>query len=216
MNTSAPHIFFSFCLLFLAYLLPQSTIMAQADDPVIILSGVAVSGDDALGIPGVHVIVKHEGVGTSTNDAGLFQITVLPGDTITFSHISYQEQTFIVPDTDEQALSILIDMQTDSRVLPMVEIFPFPSEEVFKEAFLALDLTDKREENMKKNLDPQRIARMAESMGMDGAANHRYYMDSRINQVHNRHFAPTLSLLNPFAWAEFIKSIKRGDLKKRD
>jgi hypothetical protein len=32
----------------------------------------------------------------------------------------------------------------------------------------------------------------------------------------NRNFAPTLQLLNPFAWAQFIKQVKRGDLKKKD
>ena len=196
-------------------LLSAEQAQAQADDPVIILSGVIVSGDEAYGIPGVHVYVKEAGIGTSSNDAGLFRVPVVPGDTVTFSHIAYETQKFVVPETDEQALSILIDLDTDSKLLPMVEVFPFPSEEVFKEAFLALDLSDRREENMKKNLSPEKIERMSRSMGMGASSNHRNYMRSRVNQVHNQFFAPTLSLLNPFAWAEFIESVKNGDLKKK-
>jgi hypothetical protein len=195
-------------------LFPQQA-RAQADDPVILVAGVIVSGDSAYGIPGVHVFIREAGVGTVSNGAGLFRITAMPGDTITFSHVAYQTQRFVVPASDEQSISVLIDLKTDSRLLPMVEVFPFPSEEVFKEAFLALDLSDKREENMRKNLNQEAMARMVRETGMDGGGNHRYYMQNQVNQVHNQFFAPTLSLLNPFAWSEFIKSVKRGDLKKK-
>jgi hypothetical protein len=40
-------------------------------------------------------------------------------------------------------------------------------------------------------------------------------MNTSINTMANRNFATTLPLLNPFAWAQFIQSIKRGDLKKK-
>lgn len=205
-----------FWVLFISISLFSQASYAQADDPVIVLSGVVVSGEDSYGIPGVHVYVKEAGIGTSSNGAGLFRIHVVPGDTVVFSHITYKTQKFIVPNTDEQALSILIDLATESTLLPMVEVFPFPSEEVFKEAFLALDLKDQREENMRENLSPERIARMASQMGMSAGANHRNFMNNQVNQVHNQFFAPTLSLLNPFAWSEFIKSIKRGDFKRKD
>ena len=190
--------------------------IAQGQDKVIQLSGLVVSGDDSYGIPGVHVYIPKAQIGTVSNSAGLFRISAMPGDTIIFSHIAYQKQTLVIPeDNVEMAMTVLIDLQTESTMMPMIEIFPYPTEEVFKEAFLALDLSDKREENMRNNVGSETIAKMAEQTGMSASANHRYFMNQQINQLHNRYFQPTLSLTNPFAWAQFIKSVKNGDLKKK-
>jgi CarboxypepD_reg-like domain len=188
---------------------------AQAADPVVLLSGIIVSGDSAYGIAGVHVYVRKASVGTISNGAGLFRLSVVPGDTIEFSHIAYHKQRFVVPPTEELAMSVLIDLKSDNVMLPVVEIFPYPTEEIFKEAFLALDLTDKREENMQKTMNKEAMDRMVKNIGMDGGGNHRYYMEQQVNQVHNQFFAPTFSLLDPFAWSKFIQSVKRGDLKKK-
>ena len=204
-------------LLFIGFLLTQSHLTnAQGKDKVIYLSGVIISGDSSYGVPGVHVYIPAAGVGTVSNTAGLFRIRALPGDTVVFSHIAYQEQTLVIPKDDyEMAMTVLIDMQTDDKLLPMVTIFPYPSEEVFKEAFLALDLQTQAEKNMRKNLSSERIAEMAKQLEMDGSGNHRFYMDQQANYLHNRYFMPTLSLTDPFAWSRFIKSVKNGDLKKK-
>lgn len=204
-------------LLLIGLLFTQKTeLKAQGKDKVIYLSGVIISGDSSYGIPGVHVYIAEAGVGTVSNDAGLFRIRALPGDTVVFSHIAYQTQNLVVPVDDyEMAMTVLIDMQTDAKELPMVTIFPFPSEEVFKEAFLALDVQSQAEKNMRKNLSSERIAEMAKQMGMDGSSNHTYYMNQQANYLHNQYFMPTLSLTDPFAWSRFIKSVKNGDLKKK-
>ena len=178
---------------------------AQGKEKVITLSGIIVSGDSSYGIMGVHVFIPNASLGTVSNQAGLFRISAMPGDTIVFSHIAYAKQTLVIPEENYQlTMSVLIDMETDNKMLPVIEIFPYPTEEVFKEAFLALDLTDKREENMRKNLSSEKIARMASYTGMSGAGNHRWFMDQQVNQLHNRYFNPTLSLTDPFAWARFI------------
>jgi len=197
-------------------LLNASSANAQGKERVITISGLVVSGDSAYGIMGVHVYIPNASVGTITNQAGLFRISAIPGDTIIFSHIAYEKQKLVVPEEDYQiSMSVLIDMETENTLLPVIEVFPYPTEEIFKEAFLALDLSDKRENNMRKNLNSERIALMANQTGMSAYSNHRWFMDQQVNQLHNRYFNPTLSLTNPFAWARFIKSVKNGDLKKK-
>ncbi|MGB0523178.1 MAG: carboxypeptidase-like regulatory domain-containing protein [Flammeovirgaceae bacterium] len=194
----------------------QTDLHAQGKDKVIYLSGLIISGDSSYGIPGVHIYIEEAGVGTVSNSAGLFRIRALPGDTITFSHIAYATQTMVVPVDDyEMAMTVMIDMEADDKLLPMVTIFPYPSEDVFKEAFLALDLETVQEKNMRRNLSSEKIAEMAKQIAMDGGSNHRVYMNQQVNYLHNRYFMPTLSLTDPFAWARFIKSVKNGDFKKK-
>ena len=204
-------------LLLIAFFFTQTPeIHAQGKDKVIYLSGLISSGDSSYGIPGVHIYIPKAGIGTVSNSAGLFRIRALPGDTVVFSHIAYQKQTLVVPVDDyEMAMTVLVDMQTDEKLLPMVTIFPYPSEEVFKEAFLALDVETQQEKNMRKNLSSERITEMAKDLEMDGGGNHRFYMNQQANYLHNQYFMPTLSLTDPFAWSKFIKSVKNGDLKKK-
>lgn len=216
-NTFQRYQWVTIVLLLIAFFSTQSSqLQAQGKEKVIYLSGLISSGDSSYGVPGVHIYIPEAGIGTVSNSAGLFRIRALPGDTVIFSHIAYQKQTLVVPIDDyEMAMTVLIDMQTDEKLLPMVTIFPYPSEDVFKEAFLALDVETQQEKNMRKNLNSERITEMAKEIDMDGSSNHRFYMNQQGNYLHNQYFMPTLSLTDPFAWSRFIKSVKNGDLKKK-
>lgn len=100
-------------------------------------------------------------------------------------------------------------------MLPIVEVFPYPTEEIFKEAFLALKLEDEEQlENIKKNLNQQLMMRASANVRYDGAMNSRYYLDQQAMAIGNENMLPTVQLLNPFAWARFIKSVKQGDLRR--
>ncbi|MEM1136158.1 MAG: carboxypeptidase-like regulatory domain-containing protein [Bacteroidota bacterium] len=204
-------------LVVMCSLLAQSKLKAQGDPAVIQMSGIIVDGDSSYGVPGVHVYIPSAKVGTISNQVGLFSLPTMAGDTIVFSAVGYKKQRFIVPRKNDKGFTVLIDLQTDTTFLPIVEVFPYPTEELFKEAFLALELpVDQRKKNMEKNLNQQALNRMAAALPMDGGSNHRYYMNQNANNITNRFFAPSFSILNPFAWGEFIKSVKRGDLKKKD
>lgn len=197
-------------------LLPSRQAAAQGVPDIVNLSGIIVDGDSAYGVPGVHVIIKNANTGTVSNGVGFFSLPVIEGDTVTFSSVGFKKQQMIIPEIEGRGLSVLIDLQTDTTFLPVIEVFPYPTEEIFKEAFLALRLPDQHMENVARNLDPRQLQRMAAAMPMDGSSNHRLYMNQQANRISNQFFAPTFSILNPFAWAEFIRSVKRGDLKKKD
>ncbi len=187
---------------------------AQGKQQYIVLSGIIVDGDSAYGIAGVHVYIEQAKVGTVSNQLGYFSMPAQVGDTVVFSAVSYKKHKIIVPKRDDAAISLLVNLQNDTTILPVVEIFPYPTIEIFEEAFLALELPN-AEKKLEENLNKDLLYRMSLEVGMGGAANHRYFMDQQINHVSNKYFNPTYSFLNPFAWAQFIKSLKKNKNKKK-
>jgi hypothetical protein len=204
-------------LLPLLLILVPSTLSAQNQKEVIQFSGVVVDEDStSTGLFGVHVYVPAAGRGTVTNQYGYFSLPVLEGDSVVLSAVGYQKQHFIVPGDQGDSFTILVEMVVDTTVLSTVEIFPYPTEELFKEAVLALNLPvdDKTQED---NLGQEVLARMAQSMPMDASQNYKYYMNQQFYELHNTYSQQRFNnpLLNPINWASFIKSLRRGDLKQK-
>jgi hypothetical protein len=204
-------------LLPLLLILVPSTLSAQNQKEVIQFSGVVVDEDStSTGLFGGHVYVPAAGRGTVTNQYGYFSLPVLEGDSVVLSAVGYQKQHFIVPGDQGDSFTILVEMVVDTTVLSTVEIFPYPTEELFKEAVLALNLPvdDKTQED---NLGQEVLARMAQSMPMDASQNYKYYMNQQFYELHNTYSQQRFNnpLLNPINWASFIKSLRRGDIKQK-
>ncbi|HRW99807.1 MAG TPA: carboxypeptidase-like regulatory domain-containing protein, partial [Cyclobacteriaceae bacterium] len=106
-------------------------------------------------------------------------------------------------------LTIIVEMVPDVTYLKEVEIMPFPTEEVFKEAVLALNIP------FDNGVDPRAmnaelLALMLRTTPMDGNANYRYYMDQYSGAINDR-FQPRVNpFLNPFNWARFFRDLKQG------
>ncbi|HSZ72053.1 MAG TPA: carboxypeptidase-like regulatory domain-containing protein [Cytophagaceae bacterium] len=206
-----------FLIVFTVFLVFQvADIKAQGKPKIIQFSGLVVSGDSSYGIPNVHIYIPKSGRGTTSNFLGYFSMPTLEGDTVAIRAIGYREKMFAVPShLEDDKWSLIVSLSEDTLTLPDVEVLPWPTEKIFKEAFIALKLPEQEMSNMNKNLNDQVMKRMMYNMGADGYSNHRYYMDQQINKQNNRFFAPTISLLNPFAWRQFIQSVKKGELKKK-
>jgi hypothetical protein len=194
----------------------SENILAQGDNPVIQFSGVIIDKDERP-LQGVYVYVPKAGRGTSTNNVGFFELPTLPGDSIVVSAVGYKKRYFIMPNVLEKAYSVLIELKEDVITLPTVEIYPYPTEELFKQAFLAMELADEKEQAaVRRNLDQELLTRMMyENTKADPGSNYRYYMNQQNYNTANKGFYQANPLLNPFAWSNFIKSVKRGDLKNR-
>ena len=191
--------------------------MAQGQRQIIQFSGVVVEEDStSTGLFGVHVYVPKAGRGTVTNQYGYFSLPVLEGDSVLISAVGFQKQHFIIPGDQGDSFTVLVELAVDTTVLSTIEIFPFPTEELFKEAILALNLPvdDRTQED---NLGEEVLARMAQSMPMDASMNYKYYMNQQFYQMHNRYSQQRFAnpLLSPINWAQFIKSLRNGDLKKK-
>ncbi len=183
---------------------------------IIQLSGIVLRPDSTGGIPGVHVYVPKAGRGTTTNQFGYFSLPTLAGDSIVISAVGFRKQSYIVPENEGDAITIIIPMEEDTIILPEIEIFPYPTEELLKEAILAMRLPNQADyDAISRNLDEQTMAEMFRSMPMDGSMNYKYYLNQRLTYMHDGYGPRYNPLLNPFAWAEFFKSLKRGDLKQK-
>ncbi len=208
-------LFVSFFLLSLLLFCNINRGLAQGEYQFIVLSGVIIDGVEADPVPGVNVYVPKAGKGTSTNYDGFFAMQVLPGDSIIISAVGYKKQYYIMPYRESSGYSVVIELKQDTTLLPIVEVFPYPTEELFKEAFIAMELPDEeRMQRMRENLNKGMMTSASYNLAMDGAMNYRYFMMQDAARIGNRNTYPSFSFLNPFAWAEFFKSVKRGDFKK--
>lgn len=99
-------------------------------------------------------------------------------------------------------------MVPDVTYLKEIEIMPFPTEEVFKEAVLALNVPMDNGVDP-RNMNAELLALMLRTTPMDGNANYRYYMDQYSGSVTDR-FQPRVNpFLNPFNWARFFRDLKK-------
>ena len=191
-------------------------VFAQGKKHIIQLTGIVVGEDSLSGAPGVHVYVPKAGRGTTTNGLGYFSMPVLASDSIVISAVGYKKQKYIVPEIPENGdhITLLVELVTDVTYLESVQIMAFPTEEFFKEAVLALNLPiDAGSEN--EHLNADLLAYMASVAPMDAAMNYRNYMNDQIYFQNDKFMTRVNPLLNPFRWAQLIKSIKNGDFKKK-
>lgn len=195
-------------LLPLCILLSVNNSHAQGQKKIIQLSGIILGEDSISGIPGVHVYVPKAGRGTTTNRVGYFSMPTLVGDEIIISAVGYEKQFYKIPDTEKENLTILVELVSDTTYLEAVEIMPFPTEEVFKEAVLALNLPVDTEVN-DQNLNQELLALMLRTTPMDAGLNHRYYINNWVEYQNDRFGPRPNPLLNPFNWANFFKSLKK-------
>jgi len=189
---------------------------AKAQTPqkkrVIQLSGVVIGEDSVTGVPGIHVYVPKAGRGTTTNRVGFFSMPVLTGDEIVISSIGYQRQFFTVPDDGPEYQTIIISLVEDTTLLPEIVYMPYATEEIFKQAVLALnapvdDHIDKR------NMNDELLALMLKTTPMDGYQNSRYYLNQWASSTSDKFQPVTNPFLNPFNWVKFFNQIKK-DKKK--
>lgn len=184
---------------------------AQEDESKVVqFSGVVTTQDTVSGIMGAHIYVPKRGRGTTTNYYGYFSFAVLEGDSLVISVVGFHKKHIVIPEVDGDSYTQIITMQEDTTYLPELEITPFPTEEMFKEAVLAYRLPNQGDmNNMDSNLDAVTLAEMARAMPMDGSMNHRYFMQQQAEYLFDANGPRYNPLLNPFAWAEFIKSLKK-------
>lgn len=168
-----------------------------------------LSEEDSLnGVPGVHIYVPKAGRGTTSLGNGFFSMPVLAGDSIVISAVGFVRQTYKVPFLQEDFLTIVVELATDNTVLPEVTILPFPTEEVFKQAVLALNVPMDNGID-RRNLNAELMALMMRSTPMDGNLNYRYYMDQYNTSIYNKQMGVTNPFLNPFNWARFFRDLKK-------
>ncbi len=205
----------SIALLTLLLLGAKST-FGQGQDKAVIFTGIVVGGKNSEPLPGAYIFNSSAGRGTISNTNGYFIINVFPGDSVVFSFVGFKKQYHIIPKKIEQNYSAIVDLKEDVKTLAEVKVYPYPTEELFKEAFVNYKLPDARErEALAKATDQRTLSALGYANGMGAMANYRNFMQSQQNMLTNKTFVST-QLLNPIAWASFIQSVKKGELTRKD
>ncbi len=207
---------FVLILAFGVFLLPsQSLAQDQQEKKVIQLSGIILNADSTDAVPGVNIYVPKKGRGTSSGRFGYFSMPVLEGDSVVFTFIGLKKQTFKVPDkVENDRISLILTMEVDEIALAEIEVMPYPTEEEFKRAVIAMNVVDPMSIS-RANMSPEMLLRWAESMPASGGENFRYFQQGQMLQNQDLYGPRPLRILDPFAWSQFIRSIKRGDLKSK-
>lgn len=188
----------------------------KSERKVIQLSGIILNADSTDAVAGVNIYVPKKGRGTSSGRFGYFSMPVLEGDSIVFSFIGLKRQTYKVPESvEDDRVSLILTMEVDEIALAEIEVMPYPSEEEFKQAVIAMNVVDPMSIS-RANMSPEMLLRWAESMPASSNENFRYFQQGQMLQNQDLYGPRPLRLLDPFAWSQFIRSIKRGDLKRRD
>ncbi|MFY0599502.1 MAG: carboxypeptidase-like regulatory domain-containing protein [Cyclobacteriaceae bacterium] len=185
---------------------------AQDDPKIIQFTGVIFTPDSTSVIPGVHIYVPSVGRGTTSNAYGFFSMPVVEGDSIVFSSVGFKKASYVVPQHDaDNSLKLIMTMEEDIEFLEEVEVFPYPSEAMFKKAVLAMELSNSQDYN---NLDAwitaQYMARAHKDLPASSNANYRYMMAQQQRTNNYRFQPPVNNFANPFAWARFIRDLKKN------
>ncbi len=209
-------------ILSLLILFAASTVLKAQKKQPIQLSGIVITAD-SLGqfIPYANISVKNRKQGTITNAEGFFSFPALPNDTILFSAIGFKKETLIVPDSLSQKEYLAkVVLRRDTTLLEEVTLYPWPTPDRFKEEFLARRVPTTEEDIAMRNLAIQELKARAAEMGYSPEELQDFAIMQRQSDIYNygryQGFANggaaiLGSLTNPFAWAEFFSSLKRGD-----
>ena len=194
----------------------QSISQILEKNDLVQFSGVVVTGDSLQPVPFSSIMIRSTFRGTVSDYFGFFSFVARMHDTVEFSAIGFKKATFIIPDTlTDNRCSLIQILRRDTILLKDVVIYPWPTKEQFKEAFLALRLHDDDIERAKKNLDPTTMSFISENTPMDGSMNFRNQMLQQSSQLYYAGQATPNNLLNPIAWAKFIQAWQNGAFKKK-
>lgn len=180
-------------------------------------SGVVVEGDSLRPIPYASIIVQNSYRGTVSDYFGYFSFVAQEGDTIEFSAIGFNSAFFIIPDTlTNNKYSLIQVLRMDTINLALTEVYPWPTKEQFKKAFLTLELPDDDMSRADRNMARSDAKDRMTGMAMDASLNYKYNMQRYQSKLYYAGQLPPNNLLNPIAWAKFIKAWKNGDFKKKN
>jgi hypothetical protein len=124
---------------------------------------------------------------------------------------------FIIPDTlTDNKYSLIQVLRTDTVYLKTTEVYPWPTKEQFKQAFLKLEMPEDDLDRANNNMARSDMKERMTGMAMDASLNYKYNMQQYQSKLYYAGQLPPNNLLNPIAWAKFIQAWKRGDYKKKN
>ncbi len=203
--------------LIVCFFLPLLISAQVKDTDLVQFSGITLTADSLRPVPFTHILIPSRHKATSSDYNGFFSFVAHKGDLIVFTAVGFKKGYFQIPDTiTTRRYSMVQMMTTDTILLTETVIYPWPSREQFREAFIRNRVPDDDMTTANKNLALLEMRDRAKNMPMDGSQNFRNYMQQQTDRLYYNGQTPPISIFNPFAWAKFFKAWKNGDFRKKD
>jgi hypothetical protein len=207
----------SLFLLFQFSAFAQNKLASPASKRALVqFSGIVVEGDSLKSVPYTSIIIRGSSHGTVSDYFGYFSFVAQIRDTIEFSAIGYSNAVFVIPDTlTSSKYSLIQVLQSDTIHLKETVIYPWPTREQFKASFLKLNLPEDDMARAGKNMARTDMKEKMMGMAMDASMNYKYSQQQYQSKLYYAGQLPPNNLLNPVAWAKFIKAWQNGDFKEK-
>lgn len=192
-----------------------SKLYAQSpDDDLLQFSGVVITNDSLNPVPFASVIIANSGRGTVTDVYGYFSFVAQKGDSVVFSSVGYHKAHYVIPDTlEHNRYSLMQVLVRDTILLQETTIYPWPTREQFRQAFLEMKIPESDVDRAQRNLEVSEMVMRMETMMPSGGETYKVQMQQYQSQLYHAGQAAPIQLLNPVAWSQFIQSWKRGDFQ---
>jgi hypothetical protein len=184
-------------------------------DNLVQFSGITITADSLNPVPFTKIFIKNSKKGTTSDVFGYFSFVAQKHDTILFNALGFKPERFVIPDTITKNRYSLIQLMTgDTITLSAAYIFPWPTLEDFKRAFVNTEIPADDLARAKKNLDPEEMRMRIENYPMNGRMNYNNYMEAQTSKLYYFGQQQPFEIFNPFAWAKFIQAWKEGKFKR--
>jgi len=211
------HRIFLFVLtVFSCFLQLESSAQSAKGNDLVQFSGVVVSGDSLQPIAFTSIMIRGTSRGTISDYYGFFSLVAKMKDTIEFAAIGFKRSYFVIPDTlTDHRCSLIQMLKPDTVLLKEVVVFPWPTKEQFKEAFIRMRTPYDDLSRAQRNLDRRSLEYLASVTPMDGSMNFKWQMQEQTSRLYYAGQLPPNNLLNPVAWASFVQQWQNGEFKKK-
>lgn len=184
-------------------------------DSVVMLYGVVMTSDSLQAIPAASVIVEKTGRGTLTNEQGVFSIVVLKGNKIRFSSVGFKDKVIDIPQNlPGNQYSVIQLMVNDTAYLPATILRARPTSAQFERDFVNADVPADQIELARQAVSAAKRRALIATLPADGREAVNMQLQQQAQKFSYQGQIPPMNILNPLAWADFIKAWKRGDFKK--
>lgn len=206
----------NYILAFLLLSLFSSKGQLNGQEKFVQLSGI-ITDNLYRPVPGAAVISKKLHRGAISERTGIYSITSLPGDTIFFRALGYKRYHTIIPeDYEERHCLVDIVLEPDTIQIDEVKILPWKNYAEFIRDITKEIPVDPKIENMNENLASIYVAVSNQTnVSITPEAGYRYAMRQNYVAMTSRNMYPVNNLLNPMAWASFVREVKKGLLKNK-
>lgn len=169
----------------------------------ILLTGVVLDSETREAMPYVNIQVANTLYGTASGTNGQFSIFISPGDTLLFSFVGYVEASFIMPlELNTQNYSLIQLMRQKATVLEEIVVFPWPTLDNFKQAFLDVEPNPEMDDLIRE-VQASTILEVRENQLTEYQADQRRYQ--RLYEIHQ--IFPPNNFLNPVRWNQFLREV---------